>query len=281
MLRSLRLTLQRFFSSGHLRCHLFLLNREHFLEQVFQSLGATPRAGIVGISRLRDLCNLYERQFYKQTFVGTCAIVDVALVHDFQRLIEELRSALLGLCLETLPLRLADFKKGNGLRVTSHHHIAHVRSKAIDKMTTIKTVGQDLVEQKHDVGSLVFKGEVDDSEIVFGIEHIEVFYDLLIGDVSLAEGSHLVKNGQCIAHTSVGLFGNHSQSLFLIGVALFLGNHLQVVDSALNRHTLEIINLTARDNGRQNLVLLCGCQYEDDMRGRFLQSLQESIESLC
>ena len=277
---SLRWALQRFLSGGHLRCRLCVLSREYFLEQGFQSLGATPRARYIAVGGLRDLCHLDKRELNEQTFVGTGPIVDIALVHDLERLIEERRGAFLSLCLETLALRLADLQEGDGLRVFRHHHIAHVAGQSVNQMTAIEALGQNLVKQNHDVGSLVLDSEVDDSEIVLSIKHIEVFNDFLIRDVALGERCHLVEDGQRVAHTAVGLFGYHGQCLVFIGVAFFLGHHLQMVDGALNGHPLEVIDLAARDDSRQNLVLLGGSQYEDDMCGRLFQSLQECVEGL-
>ena len=54
-----------------------------------------------------------------------------------------------------------------------------------------------------------------------------------------------------------------------------------MVDSVSDGHTLEIINLTATQDGWQNLMFLrCG-EDEDDMCGWFLQRLQEGVESCC
>ena len=45
-------------------------------------------------------------------------------------------------------------------------------------------------------------------------------------------------------------------------------------------HSLEVVDLAAREDGGQDLVLLGRGEDEDDMGGRFLQRLEEGIEGL-
>ena len=51
-----------------------------------------------------------------------------------------------------------------------------------------------------------------------------------------------------------------------------------MLDRVRNGHSLEIVNLTSTENGRQNLVLFRGRQDKDDMRWWLLQCLEECIE---
>ena len=52
-----------------------------------------------------------------------------------------------------------------------------------------------------------------------------------------------------------------------------------MVDDARHRHTLEVVNLTTREYGGQNLVLFGRSENEDDVCGRFFQRFQKSVES--
>ena len=53
-----------------------------------------------------------------------------------------------------------------------------------------------------------------------------------------------------------------------------------MLDDVGDGHALEVVNLTTREDGGQNLVLLgCG-EDEHHVSGRLLQSLQEGIEGL-
>ena len=94
----------------------------------------------------------------------------------------------------------------------------------------------------------------------------------------MAERGGLVKDGECVAHTAVGLLGNHGKCLFLVGDTLLLGHMLQVVYSITDGHPLEVVNLTTAEDSRQDFVLLrCG-EDEDDVCGRLLKGLEESVE---
>ena len=153
-------------------------------------------------------------------------------------------------------------------------------SEAVNELTAVEAASDDLVEQYHNLRHLVGQRQLDNVEVVVGIEHVKVFDDLLIGDVALTERHSLIEDGQCIAHTTIGFFGNHGQRLFLVGDAFLLGHAFQVGDGVLNGHTLEVVDLASRDDGRQNLVLLGRGQDEDDVRRRLLERLQESVEGL-
>ena len=228
-----------------------------------------------------NLCHLYQRQLYKQAFVAALSVAQVALIEYLQRLIQELwltPFCLLGVSLASLVACLDEL---GGLWVGSHKHVSHVGSEPVYHLSSVKAFCQEFVNYHHDVAHLVFEGEVDDVEIVFGIEHVEVFQYLLVGYVALTETCRLVEDGEGIAHTSVSLLGYHVECLVLIGVAFFLGNPLEVVDDVLYRHALEVVYLASGYDGRQNLVLLCCGEDENYVLRRFLQCFKEGIECLC
>ena len=180
--------------------------------------------------------------------------------------------------LVALALLLADLEERQRLGILCHEHVSHVGGQSVDELSAVEAVAHNLVEQYHDVGHLVFQGEVDDAEVVVGVEHVEVFDDLLIGDGALAERCHLVEDGQGIAHATVGFLGDDGQCLFLVADALLLGHPLQVGDGVLDGHALEVVNLAARDDGGQDFVLLGGGEDEDDVLWRFFERLQEGVE---
>ena len=49
-------------------------------------------------------------------------------------------------------------------------------------------------------------------------------------------------------------------------------------NGVLHRHALKVVNLAARQDGGQDLVLLCGGEDEDHMGWRLLKRLQEGVE---
>ena len=151
-------------------------------------------------------------------------------------------------------------------------------SQTADEQSSVEALADNVVQQNHDVSHLVVNAQVDNLEVILGIEHVQVFDNFLIGNISLTERRSLVEDTQGIAHSTIRFFSNHSQSLFLVSDAFLVCHTLQVVDGVAHRHTLKVVNLTATENGRQNLMFLRSSQNEDDMCGWFLQSLKESIE---
>ena len=149
---------------------------------------------------------------------------------------------------------------------------------SLNEQTTVESFVNDIVEQHHDVTHLVLHTQVDDLEIVLGVEHVQVFNHFLVGDVTLTERGRLVEDGEGIAHTTVGLLGNDSECLIITGDAFLLGDVLQMVDGVADGHPLEIVDLTTTQDGGQDLVLLRRSEDEDDVCGRLLKCLQECVE---
>ena len=135
-------------------------------------------------------------------------VVDIAAVHNLEGVVQELNGAFLRLLLVALPLCLAGLKQLCRLRVLRHEHIAHMARKSHYQVAAIEALRQHTVEEQHNVGHLVLKGEVYDVEIIVNVEDVQVFEYLLVGDVPLTEARRLVEDGQGITHTSIGLLGN-------------------------------------------------------------------------
>ena len=146
------------------------------------------------------------------------------------------------------------------------------------EQTAVEALVDDVVQQYHRLTGLVRHSVVHQTEVILRVQHVQVFYHLLIRNIALTEGCCLVEDAQSVTHTTVGLLGDDGQRLLLILYALLLGNVLQVVDGIGYRHTLEVVNLATTENGGQYLVLLRSSQDEDDVCWRFLQCLQESVK---
>ena len=58
---------------------------------------------------------------------------------------------------------------------------------SLNEKTTIETFVDDIVKQHHDLADLIADCQIDNLEIVLGIQHVQVFDDLLVGDVPLTE----------------------------------------------------------------------------------------------
>ena len=246
------------------------------LEQGFQSFRAAPRDR--SLFFLGDLRHLYQRQFHQQPLVAALAVVDVAIVHDFQCLIQELRLTSLRLILELLHLPLAHLQQRKRLRVFCHHHIAHMSSQSADEMSAIESLVDYIIEEHHHLCHFVLQRKIDDVKIVLTVEHVQVLNHFFVSDIPLAERYGLVEDGQGIAHAAIGFLGNHVQRILLVGNAFLFSHHLQMIHDVGNGHALEVVDLATADDGGENLVFLGGGKDKDDMSGRFFQRFKEGIE---
>ena len=149
---------------------------------------------------------------------------------------------------------------------------------SLDQEAAVEAFVDDSVEQHHDVADLVLQTQVDDLEVVLGIEHVQVLNHFVVGDVPLTERGCLVEDGEGIAHTAVSLLGDDGEGLFLEGDAFLLCHALQMVDGVADGHALEVVDLATAEDGGEYLVLLGGGENEDDVCRGFLEGLQERIE---
>ena len=62
------------------------------------------------------------------------------------------------------------------------------------EQSAVEAAAQDVVQPHHQVAHLVLQGQVEHTEVVVGIEHVEVFDYLLVGNVALREACHLVEH---------------------------------------------------------------------------------------
>ena len=150
---------------------------------------------------------------------------------------------------------------------------------ALNHVSTIKAFVQYSVKDQHDFTHLILQGEVYDAEIIVTVQNVEVFYHLLIGNVSLTETGSLVEDGEGVSHTSISLFCNDGKCLLLVFDIFLFCHHFQMIDGVRHSHTLEVINLASAEDGRQNLVLFGGGKDKDYMRRWFFQRLEKGVES--
>ena len=94
----------------------------------------------------------------------------------------------------------------------------------------------------------------------------------------LSGGSHLVKQGDGIAHPAGGLAGDQRQR-FLFGVQLFsLDDAFQLTDDIVHRNTSELMALAARKHGGRYFMHLGGGQDENGMGRRLLERFKQGVE---
>ncbi len=115
-------------------------------------------------------------------------------------------------------------------------------------------------------------------EIVVVVEHIQVFDGAFVGDVAAAKTYHLVENGERIAHGAIGFLGDDIQCLNFGCNALIISNILKMIDHIVHAYSLEIVDLAARKNGRNDFVLFSRGQNENSVCWRLFKRFQEGVE---
>jgi hypothetical protein len=101
----------------------------------------------------------------------------------------------------------------------------------------------------------------------------------LSGDLTRGGGDRLIENRERIAHGAVAGLGQQGESI-VIGFNVFAADQIaQLADDVVELDGAKTEVLAARANGLRNVFRLRGRQHEDDVVRRFLQRLEQSIES--
>ena len=65
---------------------------------------------------------------------------------------------------------------------------------SVDKLSSVESVVDDIIEQHHHFWHFVFDSEFYDFEIVISIEHVKILDHFLVSDITLTEACCLVKD---------------------------------------------------------------------------------------
>ena len=146
-------------------------------------------------------------------------------------------------------------------------------------MEGIESFGQYLVKCNQCCRIVSFQECIDKRETVLIIKHIQVAEHILILHIGTAERNRLVEDRKGITHRSVSLVSDHMKRLIVNGHTLAGSHHTEVLHDIVDSDPVEIISLTTRQDGRKDLMFLSRSQDEDRMCRRFLESLEEGVES--
>ena len=122
-----------------------------------------------------------------------------------------------------------------------------------------------LVEQQQRIADGVVQKSLCQEEVVFVIQHVEVVYDGLVGDVPSGEAGNLVEDGEGVAHPSVRFLGNDVQGVVFGRYTLLRGDVLQLFHNIGYPDALKVVYLATGENRRQNFVLFRRGQDKDGM----------------
>ena len=105
----------------------------------------------------------------------------------------------------------------------------------------------------------------------------EQAFRLFLGD-AVAVTRAVFEHIQGVTHTALGKSGDQLQRAGLGGEAFSLADGTEPADDGIHCHAVKIKALTARKNGRGDLVKLRGRQNEKNVLGRLLQRFQKCVE---
>ena len=194
---------------------------------------------------LHQPTELHQCQFHCQTFVLGSTVLNIASIHDIQRIEQPLGIAMLGLLLIALTNGIRCLQQLCSGCIFAHQYIAQMLRKARHEMSCIKALDQHLVQQQQCRTHVLRQRCIHQTEIVIGIQYVQHLYRLLVADCCAAERHQLVEDTQRIAHTAIRLLRHHIQRLFAGIHTLFLGYVLQMMNRISHCDTTEVIHLAA------------------------------------
>ena len=194
---------------------------------------------------IHPLYTLNETQLHLQTLVAAGTIGQVTFIGKFESLVNKANRATLSLFIITVTHLIAHFQQGQCHLITTNQQIAHVGCQSCHEVTTIKALLQHVVEEEKTFWHTGGKEMVNKLEVIFLTQDIQVLANTFVSQVSARETYHLVEDGKCVAHTTVGLLCNERKGFRLCCITFLLSHIHQVVDGILRGHPLEIINLAS------------------------------------
>jgi len=224
------------------------------------------------------LAEAYQRQLHQQLLVGGLAEVEVTLLQQLQRPVIPLRVEVAGRGSVSPGGLLSHSQQGKRLGSLGHQQVANVLGQAVDEEAGVEAgVAHLAVEQQRVLHTGAGEG-VGEAEVGLVVEHVEVGYGGLVGDVAGAGGRDLVEDREGVAHGAIGLAGYYLQCGVFGRYPLGLGHAPQLGGDVALGDAGEVVGLAAAKDGRQHLVLLRGGEDEDGVARRLLQGLEESVE---
>ena len=179
----------------------------------------------------------------------------------------------------SLEQRARKFDERGG-RPLGQQQVAHVLVQAGHEGLAREPFRQNLVEEHQRLHIIARKQHVGHRKIGIVIEDVERLGHILVVEPPRAERHGLVEHRQRVAHTAVGLLRYEVERLLVIRDTLRIGYMLEIPDGILDAYAVEVVDLAARKDRRQDLVFLrCG-EDEDGMLGRLLECLQKGVEGL-
>ena len=221
-----------------------------------------------------------ECQFDEELFVACLAIIEICLIAQVHGTVEEGRMQLCRTLshLRTHSVRSVDKRQRRCVR--SHRQVAQILGKTTYEKLRVETLVAHFLIDKQSGSHIAGDKSIDKPAVVAVVEDIEILDGRLVRDISPRACCNLVENRQGIAHGAVSLAGYHIERRRLGGIS-FVFRHLHhVLHHIVDGDAVEVVDLAARKDSRDYLVLLrCG-KDEDSVCRRLFERFQEGVERL-
>ena len=141
-----------------------------------------------------------------------------------------------------------------------------------------ETLREHLVKGHQRLGVVTPEQQLGHAEVGVVVQHVEGLGHGVVVECRATERYRLVEHREGIAHTAIGLLGNEVERLLVSLHTLLLGDVLEVLYAILDTDAVEVIDLTTRQDGGDDLVFLGRCKDEDGMLRRLFEGLEEGVE---
>ena len=137
-----------------------------------------------------------------------------------------------------------------------YKEVTHEGGEPCEDRLSLEALTHQLIQEEQDTTMIPTQKELEDADEVGIVEDIQTLQRMLVGDMPAGKASDTVKHRQCITHPPISLLGDEPERRLLGIDTLAIGDVAQMAGDILYGDSLEVIDLTAGEDGREDLVLL-------------------------
>lgn len=225
------------------------------------------------------MTNLHQGQFDMEALVFCAFVVEVTLVDDIER--GEQQRGFGGLCLFEVSFFdiFGYFEQFDGGGIAADEQVSQVFGQPHHKIVAVESFAQHFVEEQQCVGDILAEHGIYYPKVVVVVQDVKVFDGGAVAHAPVRRKSHdHVKEGECVAHGPVGFLGDEVQGFHFGLYAFGAGDAGDLTGDVGDLDAVEVEDLAAGEDGRQDLMLFGGGEDENGISGGFFQGFEEGIE---
>ena len=137
-----------------------------------------------------------------------------------------------------------------------YKEVTHEGGEPREDRLSLEALTHQLIQEEQDTTMIPAQEELEDADEVGIVEDIQTLQRMLVGDMPAGKAGDAVKHRERIAHPPISLLGDEPERRLLGIDTLAIGDVAQMAGDILHGDSLEVIDLTAREDGGEDLVLL-------------------------